>query len=268
MKKLFLLSICFLLSMPVYAKQYIFGIVPQQSHDVLIKKWQPIADYLSKQTGSEILFKTEASIDEFEKVLYKGGYDFAYMNPYHYILANRKQSYYAELRADKRIKGILVSSGGNLEYFLNNEKTQFLFPSPNAFAATLLVKYELLMVFDVDLNKLKNYQYVGSHDTVYKGIADNQAQLGGGVQRTFTNFEKSAVKDRLEIVYETKLYPSHPLAFKPDMDRQLKDKIIDALLNLPEELISALSIKKMIRTSDGEYDCIRDVESKLEIVER
>ncbi len=71
-----------------YTKELTFGIVPQQSPLKLSKKWLQITKYLSQKTGIKIIFKTENSIPAFEKKLYKGIYDFSYMNPYHFILAN------------------------------------------------------------------------------------------------------------------------------------------------------------------------------------
>lgn len=257
-----------LFTVPSWGKQYTFGVVPQQSPVKLFKKWKPFVDYLSKETGHEIILKTEKSIAQFEKVLYDGGYDFAYMNPYHYVVANRTMLYEAKIRADKMIRGILVSQGNSLTSLLEKKDAKFLFPSPNAFAATLLLKYELLTKFDTDLNKLDNYQYVNSHDSVYKGVARGIGDLGGGIQRTFTNLDVQSDKDKLEVIYKTKAYPSHPIAFKKEMGEELQNKLADILLNLPKELSNNLSIKKFITTSNEEYDEIRDLEKKLAIVKR
>ena len=79
----------------------IMGVVPQQSPLKLLKVWSPIAQYLSEKTGEKIIFKTEKSISKFSDILYNGGYDFAYINPIQYLLANKKQVYVAKIRATK-----------------------------------------------------------------------------------------------------------------------------------------------------------------------
>jgi phosphonate transport system substrate-binding protein len=270
-KKILFLLLFVSLSLPVFAKEYTFGVVPQQSPVKLFKKWRPIVDYLSKKTGYTIHLKTEKSIAKFETVLYQGGYDFAYMNPYHYIVANQKQAYQAKVRAHKMIRGILVSQQPQLKDYIdkkNQAAVRYLFPAANAFAATLLLKYELLTQYGIDLNLQKNYQYVNSHDSVYKGIARGIGDVGGGVQRTFMNFDQAKDKDKLHIIYTTKPYPSHPFAFKYCMLKTAQDKIIDALLTMPSTLRMSLSMTKMITTLDAEYDAIRDLEKKLTVVER
>ena len=252
------------------AEQYTFGVVPQQSPLKLFKTWKPIADYLSKATGHEIVFKTEKSIAKFEAVLYSGGYDIAYMNPYHYVIAQRRQDFQAKVRADKMIRGILVARKGekNFADLIKDPKSRYLFPSPNAFAATLLTKFELLDQHEVNVEQQGQFQYVNSHDSVYSGIARGIGQIGGGIQRTFNNFNKSTDKDKLEVIYTTDAYPSHPIAFKSAMNAETQEALTEALLNIPKSLIDALSIKKIITTNNEEYDAIRSLEEGLEIVER
>ena len=84
------------------------GVVPQQSPFKLIKVWNPVVKYLEEETGEKILLKIEHSIPEFEEILYNGGYDVAYMSPYHYTISHKRQGYQAYARASKNIVGILV----------------------------------------------------------------------------------------------------------------------------------------------------------------
>ncbi len=270
MKRIVLGILLSCLAFSAMAKEYTLGVVPQQSPVKMFKSWKPIVDYLSETTGFKISLRTEKSIAEFENVLYDGGYDLAYMNPFHYTIANQQQQYEAMVRAARNIKGILVMKKDqpDLEALIKDDATQFLFPSPNAFAATLLIKYELLTKFGVDLTKTENFKYVNSHDSVYMGVARNLGQLGGGIQRTFNNFKSGADKERIAEVYQTAPYPSHPIAVKPSMPKEDCAKIVQALLDMPVELMDLLSVKKIIATNDDEFSVIRELSQKLDIVVR
>lgn len=270
MKTLLASLILVCLSTVASAKEYTLGVVPQQSPIKLYKSWKPVTDYLSEATGLKVTLKTEKSIAEFEKVLYSGAYDLSYMNPFHYTIANQRQQYDAAVRADKMIRGILVmkSDQSDLEALIKDKDTQFLFPSANAFAATLLLKYEMLTKFDVNLNDAGNYQYVNSHDSVYIGVERGIGQLGGGIQRTFNNFKRSNADTAISEVYQTEAYPSHPIAIKPGMPEEDRAKIVEALLNMPDELKAGLSIKEMISTNDEEFSVIRELSEKLDVVVR
>lgn len=236
------------------------GVVPQQSPLKLSKKWLKVTEYLNKETGLNVIFKTEKSIPKFEEELYAGKYDIAYMNPYHFIIANEKQNYQAIIRAKKNIIGILLAKEKSIDFTKENllGKT-FLFPAPNAFAATLLTKYELKTKFGFDVDKEAKVLYVNSHDSVYKGISRDIGYLGGGIIRTYNNFLDKNDKDKINIVYKTSAYPSHPIAVHPRIDIKIVSKIQKAFLKMPEDIKKILSIKEFITTNSKEFDVIKNI---------
>ncbi len=257
--------ILFLLLTSSFSKDIILGVVPQQSPIILSKKWIPLTKELSKLTGYNIIFKTEPSIPLFEKALYSGQYDIAYMNPYHFVMANKKLNFEAKLRADKLIQGIIVANRFKNIDLLTSKCGKFLFPAPKAFAATLITKYELKKKFNIDLEKDFKILYVNSHDSVYKGVSRELGQFGGGIVRTFKNLSDKKAKNNLSIVYRTDKYPSHPIAFDPRLPNKVKESLINGFLNLSSKSIEKLNITKVIKTSNKEYDVVKDLAIELNI---
>jgi len=242
------------------ATELTLGVVPQQSPLKLAKKWSSITKYLEQETGIKVQFKTEQSIPKFEKKLYSGAYDISYMNPYHFVVANKTQQYSAFIRAKKNIVGILLAKNDKVEFSTQNLKNKtFLFPAPNAFAATLLPKFEFKERFGFDIDKEARVIYVNSHDSVYKGISREIGYLGGGIIRTYNNFKDKNDKDNINIVYKTKPYPSHPIAYHPRVNKKNIEKIQKAFLNMPLELSKKLSIKKFRVTENTEFDVIKNI---------
>jgi phosphonate transport system substrate-binding protein len=242
------------------AKTFTIGIVPQQSQLAIAKDWKPIIDNLETTTGDKFILKTERSIPEFETVLYSGGYDIAYANPYHYVIAHKKRGYVAAVRDEKNLVGILVTKkGGPITHIAMLRGKRFLFSAPDAFAATLLIKYELLKQYGIDLERDKTFSYVNSHDSVYKGVARNIGDAGGGIERTLTDLDDKETRESLVILHKTKAYPSHPISFKPTVSQNDKAKITKALLSIPNELLIPLKIKHLIETKDSQYDSVRDI---------
>lgn len=267
MKKIFLVVSCLAFQL-LSAQDLIFGVVPQQSPLELSKKWIPITKELSRLTGYNIIFKTEASIPLFEKALYSGKYDIAYMNPYHYVMAHKKKNYKAFARAKKNIQGIVVSTQGKtIDNISNKKKERFLFPAPNAFAATLLVKYELKKYFKINIYNQFDILYVNSHDSVYKGVARNIGSYGGGIMRTFKSLNDIKSKDKLQIIYRTNMYPSHPIAFNQNISLNMQEEIKKAILHLPTSLLKKLNIKQLISTNNEEYKIIKNLAIELEMYE-
>ena len=259
MRYFFALLIILSFSSSLYAKVLTFGVIPQQSQTELLNNWQPLISYLEKATGEQIVLKTEPTIEKFLAVLYAGGYDIAYMSPYHYLIAHKKQGYTAQVRDEKNLSGILVvnKKSGITDLSMISGK-RFLFSSPDAFAAALLIKYELLKVHNIDINSEKNIYYVNSQDSVYKGVARGIGDVGGGIERTLEDLSDIKTKESLMILYKTKTYPSHPFAFKPSVADQTQMKITKALLELPPYLTASLKMKHIIKINDSEFNNIQD----------
>jgi len=245
------------------------GIVPQQSPFQLMKVWNPIIKYLEKETGEKVVLKLECSFPKFESELYSGKYDIAYMNPYHYVIAHKKIGYIPMVRASENLAGIVVvNKNSNITDISMAKNKTFLFPAINAFAATILVKYELLAYYGIDIDKQNKVLYVNSHNSVYKGVARGVGNFGGGIERTLKSINDKESTDRLTILYKTKDYPSHPFAVSPNINEKVKEKFTNALLNMPKELLNSLSIKQILKTNDAQYDSIRDLVKKISLGSR
>lgn len=258
------LTLWILFCTALFAKPLIFGVVPQQSPFELVQTWKPVIAYLEKSTGQKISLKIEHSIPEFERALYHGEYDIAYMNPYHYVVAHKRKGYNAIVRDQKKIIGIIVvrkDSGISDVKMLKGKK--ILFPAPDAFAATLLTKYELLKKYNIDVEKEKNFLYVNSHDSVYKGVSRGIGAAGGGIERTFNALDDTEAKNSLSVLYKTDTYPSHPFACSPSVPHAICSKIQSALLVMPGSLLEPLKMKKIIISDDQEYNSVRKIAEAL-----
>lgn len=241
-----------------------FGIVPQQSASKMAKLWNPVLNELTKKTGIKFRFKTAKNIPTFEKRLLSGEYDVAYMNPYHFTVFNKKPGYKAIAHArDKRIHGILVvhkdSPYQSIED-LRNKKIAF--PSPAAFAATLLTGARLKKE-GIPFEK----KFVSSHDSVYRNVATKRFSAGGGVIRTLKNMDKKT-QDNLRILWKSEGYTPHAIAIHPNMDNALKNKLQNALVMLDtteegKKLLKAIRIKGFSIAYDKDWDDVRSLNIDL-----
>lgn len=113
-----------------------------------------------------------------------------------------------------------------------------------------------------NINKLKKFQYVNSHDSVYLCIQRGIGNAGGGILRTFNKFKG---KDDLKIVYTTDAYPSHPISIQSNIQQKNRQKIKKVLLNMPKELTLPISNASLIESSNNEYKIIHNIISKLDL---
>lgn len=234
------------------------GIVPQQSAATLVRNWAPLLDYMSEQTGLKLVFRTAPDIPTFESRVLRGEYDLAYMNPYHYAVYSIQPGYRAFAhQEDKLIEGIIiVRKDTDITQLEELEGRQLAFPSPAAFAASMLPRSELQKQ-KIDFTA----KYVGSHASVYKSVAKGLYPAGGGIQRTFNAIDES-VRSQLKILWKSNGYTPHAFAAHPRVSNQVVNLIQKELVDMDttvkgKELLSNIKFKSVKAADDEEWDSIR-----------
>jgi phosphonate transport system substrate-binding protein len=258
------LAAAVLIGWPVQAKAaepptYTLAVVPQFDLRRIEATWRPIIDHLQWATGARFTLVTESTIPLFEKGLHGGSYDFAYMNPYHYVVAHQRQGYEALVRdVEEKLYGIVVvrkNSGLTDARMLDGRKVAF--PAPNAMGAALIPRAEFSRKLGIKITEL----YVKSHDSAYLNVLMGQADAAGGIRATFDQ-QKPEVRDGLSIIYETERYPPHPVAAHPRVPAAMAAKVRQALIALGQSpkgsaLLSEIPIKTIGGAVDGDYGALR-----------
>ncbi|HCY85953.1 MAG TPA: phosphate ABC transporter, partial [Desulfobacteraceae bacterium] len=115
------------------------GVVPQFEARKLRRVWQPILNRLEAATGEKFKLVGSPTIPTFEAEFMDGDFDFAYMNPYHLILAHRKVGYRPLVRdVGRKLFGVLVvAENGGIKEVSDLAGKVIAFPAPNALGASL-----------------------------------------------------------------------------------------------------------------------------------
>ncbi len=216
-------------------KPYNFYIVPQLSPVAIHKAWTPVLEKLATLTSQTFELHVESSIPAFEQAMATGEPDFAFMNPYHMIVAKRENGYIPLLRDSKNmLEGILVIRKGSEINALEDLKGKTLsFPAPNAFAASLYMR-ALLHKQNISITP----NYVKTHSNVYRSVLLGDVAAGGGVNNTFLR-EPKDVNDQLQVLYVTPKTAPHPLAVNPKIPEAVRSKIVAAFMQLAADPANA-----------------------------
>lgn len=234
---------------------FTLGIVPQYKAKKIHQAWQPLIDEIQIRTGIQLEILSKPSISEFEVALKSGEFDFAYINPYHMLIANNSQGYQPLVRdIGRSLQGVLVvSAKSEITDIKELDNQRIAFPSANALGASLLIRQELDDDFDIIINPV----FVKTHDSVYLNVVLNQTAAGGGVEKTLDKQNKK-VRDKLRVLYRTGKVASHPIAVHPRVPESISNKILDALLSLGEDdtgrkLLARIPIEKIGKASLSDY---------------
>ena len=245
-----LISSLFSLDAHAEKKQtYTIGIVPQFEIRHIRKIWNPIIKEIEKNTGYKLKLIGSPTIPDFEREFNAGHFDFAYMNPYHILLARDSQGYIPLVRDNgRKLHGILVvrqNSGINSVKDLDGKKIAF--PAPNALGASLLMRANLSNDYKIKFRPV----YVKTHSSVYLNVAVKQTAAGGGVQKTL-NQQRDNIKGALKILHKTPSVAPHPLAAHPRVPAEVREKIKNTFLLLGENAIGRSLLAKIPMKKVGE----------------
>lgn len=240
---------------------YTFGVVPQfearQTHAV----WMPILNDLEKRTGYGFKLVGAPTIPDFEREFMNGDFDFAYMNPYHLVVANQTQGYQPLVRdISQSLTGILVARKDGAIHDPSELGGQIVaFPAPNALGASLQIRQELHDRFGLNIKP----RYVKTHDSVYLNVLLGEAAAGGGVDSTLEQ-QRQEVRDALIIIHRTVAAAPHPISVHPRVPETVRERVSAALLAMgadPETrgLLNPVPIRQIGTASLADYEPLKQM---------
>lgn len=240
------------------AQELSFGVVPQQSASSLARVWIPVIQEVAARSGVRMVFRTTTDIPSFEDGLAKGHYDLAYMNPFHYVVFNKKAGYRAFAKEKgRRLTGIIVvPKNSPIKDIHELAGKKVAFPAPAAFAASMLPRAEFSRQ-GIPIN----VHYVSSHDSVYHGVSRGLFAAGGGIQRTLEAIDPAVSAD-LRVLTKTPSYVPHAFAARPQVPDEVLARVQKAMISLADDeqgqkLLKELSFKGIEPAADAEWDEIR-----------
>jgi len=240
-------------------RTYTVGLVPQYEASKLHSIWRPILDQLETATGEVFEISGAPSIPQFEKELVSGDFDFAYMNPYHFLLAHGGAGYTPLVRDHARkLFGILVvNAQSDITSPTQLDQKTIAFPAPNALGASLQMRQELVDLFGIEFTP----RYVKTHDAVYLNVLLNEAAAGGGVQRTL-NQQSEQYREHLRVIHTTQKVAPHPFAALGSVPDAVRKRVLSAFLAMGDDaegkaLLAKIPILQVGEASIDDYEPLR-----------
>ncbi len=200
---------------------------------------------LSRDTGMILELKVSQNIPLFEAEFLKGAPDFAYMNPYHAVMAKQAQGYQPLIRNRQGLTGVLLVQKNSPYKEVSDLKDQVIgFPSPNAFGASLYMRALLSEKFKTPFEA----NYLGTHTNVFRHMLRGEIAAGGSIATAF-NDELPEIHSQLRIIFSTPEVASHPLVAHPRLPKSIHQAMTQAFLALAEDP-AGQAILKGIRLTD------------------
>jgi phosphonate transport system substrate-binding protein len=248
-------------------KTLLIGLTPEHNIFRQVRRYEPLADYLSKKTGVRVVLKVLTYrgnvIDNFQFLKLDG----AFFGSFSYSLAHAKlgvvalarpegsdgtSSYHGVLfvRKDSGIRTVRQMEGMRLALVARATTAGYLFPS--AFLKRAGVR-NLESYF-------REVYYAGTHEGTIDDVLDRKADVGVSKNTVYNRFaaENPRIDRDLVILGTSDDVPENALAVRQDIEASVKGKLLDALIAMHadpegEKVLKAFGARRFIRTTDADF---------------
>lgn len=233
---------------------YSIAVVPQFRAEEIHRDWTPVLERLRAASGASFSLRIARDIPAFEDSVLAGEADFAYMNPYHQVMARRAQGYIPLVRDSKALTGILVVRKDDpIRSVMELDGKEVAFPAPNAFGASLWMRALL-----AEREKIRIVPaYVKTHSNAFRHVATGKAAAAGGIGATL-NEEPEELRSTLRVLMETPGVAPHPLSAHPRIPEAVRRLVTETLLGLAQDAAGQAMLKDIQMAAPVRADYARD----------
>lgn len=237
-----------------------------------------LVEFLEKETGYYFTTAVPASFIAVVEAFGTKKADIASINTFSYLMANHKYQAEARLRIvrdnnETTYKGQFITRyDSGIDSLSELDNRSFAYVDPSSTSGFILPK----ALLDKKGIKPSETVFAMRHDNVVTMVYQKQVDAGATYyappdpgtgeildarMRVLKQFPD--VEDKIKIIGFTEDIPNDPWVFRKDMDEEIKEKVIDALLKYvatPEgeaSLYEIYDIRGLIPTKDSDYDGLR-----------
>ena len=248
------------------------ALLPDENASELIKRNQPLKDYLEKELGKKVDLVVTTDYSSMIEAMRFGRIDIAYFGPLSYVLAKGKADIepFAAMVSDGKptYRSVVIANANANVNSLSDIKGKKVAFGDRASTSSHLIPKTLMAEAGVVNDRDYQQHFVGSHDAVAVNVANGNAEVGGLSEVIWKTLLERKLVDagKVKVIAYSKEYPQYPWTMRSDLKPELKDKIRSAFLNLKDPaVLKNFKADGFAPITDNDYDVIRDMGKLLGI---
>jgi len=249
-----------------------FGIEPVGISPVeAVKKFTPLADYLSKKTGRKVELRAVSDYEGAIRDIGQGITQACFMTPTTYLEAQKKYGVEMLVKARTEAKAhhrsaIIVKSDSNISSVQDLKGRTFAFGDPHSLSSYIAPRV-VLMDAGIDLRDLLYYDYLGPHEEVFNSVLQGKFDSGGVTESIIQKYKDKEIK----VIKFSDELPGFCICVDKNMNEKEKRVMKNALTELTDATSEGAAILKSIykrysafeEASEADYDTVKIMMSKL-----
>ncbi len=262
----------------ISTESFVIALLPEQNVFDQKKRYKPLADFLSRSLGIPVKTTLLDSYDAVYNAMLQQKVNAAFFGSLSYVVMSSKididllaRPYLADGISTYRGVIFALRDKGITEDVKSWRGKRIALVNKSTTAGYIFPKYYLF-------NKgVKNFEahfskviYTGSHDASVLSVFTGAADIGCASDLIFNKLtrENPAMRERLIVLANSAPVPANVLGIRKGTDNVLKERLIDALMNMektPEgrDALSHLGAVRFIETKRSEFDPILEMLNTL-----
>lgn len=230
--------------------------IPDEAPTELQRKFRPLGEYLSKETGMKVEFVPVTDYAAVVEALATGKLDMAWLGGFTFVQAKRRTNGTAipivqRAEDEKFISRFIVPVDSPLKSLADLKGKSFTFGSPSSTSGHLMPRYFLLKSGLNPEESFKNIAYSGAHDATVAFVAGGKADAGvlnGSVWDKLVE-SKNPNAQKCRVLATTPPYYDYNWTVRGGLDPAIVKKITAAFLKLDPKNPAHKSIMELQRAS-------------------
>jgi len=241
------------------------ALLPDENASELIKRNQPLKDYLESTLGKEIQLIVTTDYSSMIEAMRFGRIDLAYFGPLSYVMAKSKSDIepFAVMVVDGKptYRSIIIANAdAGLDSFADIKGKNMAYGDRASTSSHLIPKTVLLERAGLEADKDYEAHFVGTHDAVAVNVANGNADAGGLSEVIFEHVTDRGLIDRnkVKVLGYSDEFPQYPWAMRSNLDPELKTRIQNAFIQIDDpEILKSLKAEGFAPITDADYNVIR-----------
>lgn len=236
----------------------ILGILPFISPIALFKRYAPLRDYLTQQTGRPVLLETARNYPEFVRRTAKRRYDIVVTAPHFVISALRDGAYKLQATYTQRLSAvILVSAHGDIRD--PAELAGLHVATPPRQAIVTLIGSDLIE-HATRSGAAPEFRAYQSHNAAYSAVA--AGEVSAAVVTVSVVDPHTLAKDGLRELTRSESFPAMGILMASDLSPTLREQLTAALVGMTDNAAGRSALERISwsgcrRAGDHDFEAMR-----------
>jgi len=257
-------------STPALAQEVLrISAIPDEAPTELQRKFKPLGEYLSKETGMKVEFTPVTDYAAVVEALATKKIDMAWLGGFTYVQTKIRTSGTANpiiqrVEDEKFTSVFIVPADSSLKALSELKGKTIAFGSPSSTSGHLMPRYFLMQAGINPDKDFKNIAFSGAHDATVAFVASGKADVGALNASVWVKLNEAKNPNALKskVLSTTPPYFDYNWTVRGDLDSVTVKKITDAFLKLDannpnhKEIMDLQRATKYVTTKSSNYDDI------------